>query len=153
MFQRTIMRMIYTVLLSLTTFLVVGSNVVSAKRRVSPPKCALVAPIERLKTSKAVFSGRVLEVKESEGIQVVKFTVSKSWKYVRADEIVVTNFVHHEGPYFHQGKSYLVYAYEREGKLSTGGCSGTVEIEHARDDIRQLDKWKARNKAKGRAKA
>jgi hypothetical protein len=47
----------------------------------------------------------------------------------------------------------LVYTYERRGKLSTGGCSGTVEVEHARADIRQLDKWKARNKSHGRAKA
>lgn len=146
------MRVTYTFLLSLTAFLVVGSNAVSANRRVSSPKCAFVSPVERLKTSQAVFSGRVIEVEESEGIQVVKFTVSKSWKYVRADEIVVTNFVHHESPDFHQGKSYLVYAYEREGKLSTGRCSGTVEVEYARDEIRQLDKWKARNKSKYQAK-
>jgi len=142
------MRVTYAFSLLLTIFLIVSSNLASPYRRPYPPRCFIVAPVERLKISKAVFSGLVLEVKESEGIQVVKFSVSKSWKYARAGEVTVINLVHHEGPYFRQGRSYLVYAYNREGKLSTGGCSGTLEVEYARDDIRQLDKWKARNKSR-----
>jgi len=122
------MRVAYTVLLLLSALFVTDS-VVSTHRRISAPKCTLVAAVERLKTSKAVFSGRVIEIKESEGIQVVRFSVSKSWKYVRASEVTVTNYVHHEGPYFHQGKTYLVYAHLRKGKLSTGGCSGTMHGE------------------------
>lgn len=147
------MRITYAFLVLLTGFMIVGPDLASAHRKVSLPRCLNVAPVERLKTAKAVFAGRVIEVKESGGVQVVKFSVSKSWKYVRAGEVVVTNFIHHEGPYFHRGKNYLVYANEREGQLSTGACSGTVEVEDARDEIRQLDKWKARNKSQGRAKA
>jgi hypothetical protein len=146
------MRGLFTLLCLLTSFHVAYSVATSASHKPIPPKCALVTPIERLKTSKTVFSGRVVEVNESEGIQAARFKVSKSWKHVRADEIIVTNYIHHEGPYFHKGKSYLVYAYEREGKLSTGGCSGTVEVEYAQVEIKQLDKWKARNKSQGRAK-
>ena len=142
------MRVTYAPSLLLTIFLFVSPNFASAYRRTNPPRCLIVAPVERLKISKAVFSGLVLEVKGSEGIQVVKFSVAKSWKYVREGEVIVTNMVHHEGPYFRQGRSYLVYAYNREGKLSTGGCSGTLEVEYARDEIRQLDKWKARNKSR-----
>lgn len=137
----------------LAVFLVVYPVAASASHKPVFPKCALVTPIERLKTSKAVFSGRVIEVKESEWIQVAKFRVSKSWKYIRAGEVVVTNYIHHEGPYFHRGKNYLVYAYQREGKLSTGGCSGTIEVKHAQAQIKHLDKWKARNKSQRRAKS
>ena len=146
------MRGLFTLLFLLTAFLVIYPVATSASRKPSP-KCAFVTPIERLKTSKAVFSGRVIEVKESEGIQVARFKVSKSWKYIGGGELIVTNYIHHEGPYFHQGKGYLVYAYEREGKLSTGGCSGTGEVEFAQDQIKQLDKWKARNRSQGRAKS
>lgn len=146
------MRVTYSFSLLVTLFLIVSPNLVSAYRTTNRPRCLLIAPVERLKISKAVFSGLVIQVKESEGVQVVSFSIAKSWKHVRAGEVTVTNFVHHEGPYFRQGKSYLVYAYGREGKLSTGGCSGTVEVEFARDDIRQLDKWKVRNKSQGRAK-
>jgi len=146
------MRGLFTLLFLLTAFHVAYSVATSASHKSIPPKCAFVTPIERLQTSKAVFSGRVIEVKESEGIQVARFKVSQSWKYIRADEIIVTNYIHHEGPYFHQGKSYLVYAYEREGKLSTGGCSGTVQVEYAQAEIKQLDKWKARIKSHGRTK-
>ena len=147
------MRVTYSFSLLLTIFLIVSPSLVSAYPRPHRPRCLLIAPVERLKISKAVFSGLVVEVKESEGVQVVKFSVAKSWKHVRAGEVTVTNLVHHEGPYFRQGKSYLVYAYDREGKLSTGGCSGTLEVEFARDDIRQLDKWKVRNKSQGRTKS
>ena len=129
------------------------ANLVSAHRRISAPKCALVAAVERLKTSKAVFTGRVIGMKEAEGIQAVRFSVSKSWKYVRASEVTVTNYVHREGPYFRQAKSYLVYAYLRKGALSTGGCSGTVEVEYASNDLSQLDKWQERNKCQRRSKS
>jgi len=147
------MKGLFKLLVLLTAFLIVYPVATSASRKPIPPKCGFVTPIERLKISKAVFSGRVIEVKESEGIQVARFKVSKSWKYLRAGELLVTNYIHHEGPYFHQGKDYLVYAHEREGKLSTGGCSGTGEVEFAQAQIKQLDKWKARNKSQGRAKS
>jgi hypothetical protein len=151
--SRDRMKAPYRLLFCLTAYLVVSPVATSASRKPIPPKCGFVSPIEMLKTSKAVFSGHVIEVKESEGIQVARFKVSKSWKNIRAGELIVTNYIHHEGPYFHQGKGYLVYAYEGEGKLATGRCSGTVEVEYARAQIKQLDKWKARNKSQGRAKS
>jgi len=103
------MRGSYKLLFLLTALLVVYPLGTSASRKPIPPKCAFVTPIERLKTSKAVFSGHVIEVRDSEGIQVARFKVSKSWKYIRTDELTVTNHIHHEGPYFHQVKDYLVY--------------------------------------------
>lgn len=147
------MRGLLKLLVLLTAFLTVYPVATSASRKPIHPKCDFVTPIERLKRSKAVFSGRVIEIQESKGIQVARFKVSKSWKYLRAGELFVTNYIHHEGPYFHQGKDYLVYAHERGGNLSTGGCSGTGEVEHAQAKIKQLDKWKARNKSQVRAKS
>jgi hypothetical protein len=74
--------------------LVIGSNVAPAHRRASAPKCAFVATVERLRASKAVFIGRANEIQESEGIQVGKFGVAKFWKFVRAKEVTVVNYVH-----------------------------------------------------------
>ena len=112
------------------------------------PKCDFVTPVERLRTSNAVFSGKVIEVIETEGIQRTKFRVSKSWKNVGVKEITIVNVIHHEGPYFERGKSYLVYAWKQKGHLMTGGCSGTGEVEQAQNEIEQLDKWHAHNKSK-----
>ena len=141
------MRIPIAFVVSLVVVFVSGFDVTSADRVVAP-KCAFETPVERLKTSKAVFSGEAIEVRESEGVQVVMFRVSRSWKNARVREITVTNFVHHEGPYFQRGKRYLVYAYEQNGKLSTGACSGTGEVEYAQDSIKQLDKWSLRNKSR-----
>ncbi|HSE24957.1 MAG TPA: hypothetical protein VLB68_25075 [Pyrinomonadaceae bacterium] len=131
--------------------LVLTTSVCYAHRVVHAPKCALVSAVERLKASNAVFSGRVIEIHESEGMQVVKLNVSKSWKYVRSREVVLTNYIHHEGPYFEQGKSYLVFAYLRNGRLATRGCSGTIAIESVRYEIDELDKWQERNRLPHRA--
>jgi hypothetical protein len=146
------MRGLLKLLIWLTAFLIVYPVATSASRPIHP-KCDFVTPIERLKTSKAVFSGRVIEIQESKGIQVARFKVSKSWKYLRAGELFVTNYIHHEGPYFYQGRDYLVYAYERGGNLSTGRCSGTREVKYAQAEIKQLDTWKARNRSQVRAKS
>ena len=137
-----IMRMLSRLLMS-TTLVVASFSDTSASRSVGVPKCALATPVERLKTSKAVFTGRVIEIQEADGIQIVKFTVRKSWKYVRGKETTIVNYVHHEGPYFRKGQNYLVFAYARRGMLTTGACSGTIDVEFAGDEMQALDKWKA----------
>ena len=128
-------------------FLVLKSNGPIARVPISPPRCARVSTVERLRTSNAVFTGRVLEIRESEGTQVVKFDVSKSWKYVHAKEVVVINNVHHEGPYFRESKSYLVFAYLNNGRLITGACSGTIDVELVSYEIDELNKWQRRSRS------
>ena len=140
------MRVSTTFVVALNVIFVSALNVTSTNR-MPAPKCSFVTPVERLKSSKAVFLGEAVDVSETEGIQVVSFRVYRSWKNASVGKLTVTNFVHHEGPYFQRGKSYLVYALERNGKLSTGGCSGTVEVAYAQNEIKQLDKWKSRRKS------
>src|SRR5439155_5517403 len=74
------------------------------------PKCDVEPLAQMMKRSAAVFSGRAVEVNGSEETQVVRLAVTKSWKGVRTSEVTLTNFVHHEGPFFRQGQSYLVFA-------------------------------------------
>jgi hypothetical protein len=108
------------------------------------PKCGFETPVQMLNRSSAVFSGRVVEIKGSEQIQIVRFAVTKSWKGARTTDITLTNVVHHEGPFFREGHSYLVFAWGGHRKLRTGACSGTVELDSAGQTIRELDRWRAR---------
>jgi len=142
--MRVVSRSSYLVL----AILVATTNGAHARARVAPPRCMRLSTVERIRISHAVFTGRVLEIQESEGIQEVKFKLSKSWKYVRTKEVAVTNYIHHEGPYFKRGNSYLVFASLQNGSLVTGGCSGTIEVEKVSYEIDELDKWQQRNKSR-----
>jgi hypothetical protein len=107
-----------------------------------------MSAIERANLYKAVFSGQVLDVKKSGELEEVKFKVLKSWKYVPGNEVVVFNYPHHEAPHYDLSKSYLVFASVDSGRLETHICSGTVEIEFAQKEMRQLDRWWRRNRSK-----
>lgn len=114
------------------------------------PKCLSQSPVQMMKTSTAVFFGRAVEVNSSEETQVVRFSVTQSWKGIREREVTLTNFLHHEAPFFRPGNTYLVFAYNREGKLSTGACSGGGAIEYAYRAIRELNRWKAHRRSNRR---
>jgi hypothetical protein len=107
-----------------------------------------VSTTERVNFYRAVFSGQVLDIKKSGELEEVKFKVSKSWKYVRGNEVVVVSYPHHEAPHYEVGKSYLVFASVNGNRLETHICSGTVETRFAQKEMRQLDKWWRRNKSK-----
>jgi hypothetical protein len=114
------------------------------------PKCDFKSAAQLADGSAAVFSGSVIKVSRSEQTQIVRLAVTKSWKGVRTTEVILTNDVHHEGPFFSKGRSYLVFADYRRGKLTTGRCSGTVDLKIAYHKIPSLDRWKAHRKSRWR---
>jgi len=61
-------------------------------------KCLMVPTLKRLKQSRAVFIGEVLDIKEGEGNEQVRFRITRSWKGVSRGEVVISNFRHHEAP-------------------------------------------------------
>jgi len=103
-------------------------------------------PLESLKESDAVFSGKVIRkdtpliVTSSGDLISVTFQVSKVWKGPVQKEIQVKTAVGGAtcGYYFEEGKEYLVYANEYEGSLHSGLCSRTSEISFAKDDFLEL---------------
>lgn len=88
------------------------------------------------KNAAAVFTGEVVELAENK----VVLKVEKLWKGDTADEITMVTQVKQksDGRYvrtscdynFELGKKYLVFAYEREGDLTTFQCTRTTSFEH-----------------------
>ena len=95
------------------------------------------------KSSKAIFSGRVLSIEISRGVYwAVKFKVERAWKKVDSDEVVV--FTEHPdgascGVEFEVGENYLVYAgIAFESELWTNHCTRTQKLQYAQKDLRIL---------------
>lgn len=104
---------------------------------------------ESLRQAGAVFSGRVLQVRrvksagdEQGGLFQVEvvFAVDTSWKGAR--QRVISVFTASQsaacGYNFTRGRTYLVYAADSQGKLSTTICSRTKRLRDAREDLREL---------------
>ncbi|WP_449623092.1 hypothetical protein [Robertmurraya sp. Marseille-Q9965] len=108
---------------------------------------------EEFKQSKAVFRGKVLEVKENRSINgsmsnSVLFEVSKTWKGVDETQIIITTGVSDGdcGIEFRKGEEYLVYATEStmygENTLVSTICDRTGELQTLRDDLTILGEGK-----------
>jgi hypothetical protein len=138
--------------LSILIILLIGSGLGRASYSSAPLKCYYPPTIELAGNSKAVFSGRVIDIKKIGDYEEIRIRVIKSWKYVRSNEVVVFNFPGIEAPHYDVGESYLVFA---EGnmtndKLATGQCSRVLGIKYAQKEVRQLDRWWRRNKPRRR---
>ena len=105
------------------------------------------------KESKAVFTGKVLEVsREVDNYRMfyrVKLLVDRTWKGAQVGEITIYS----RGGcvvWFESGKEYLVYAYAGEGEntLETDMCSRTRRIEMALEDLQKLGKAKTVKKTR-----
>ncbi|MDQ3687368.1 MAG: hypothetical protein M3430_17480 [Acidobacteriota bacterium] len=112
-----------------------------------PPKSVEGA----LKNSAAVFVGEVVKVTDAGNLSKARLKVIVSWKGAEAKEVVVMfNDNHAESPHYRVGQSYLVFAGVSDGKLVTGPCSRTRQLEYAQEDLKQLD---ARKKPKEEKKS
>lgn len=105
-------------------------------------KCLIIPTLKRLKQSRAVFIGEALDIKKGVGNEQVRFRITRSWKGVSRGEVVISNTRHHEAPHYEVSKSYLVFAFGDKDELATGICSGTVDVEYAQTEIKELEKWK-----------
>ena len=96
-----------------------------------------------LNESRAVFSGRVIEVKEDPQAAsvVVRLRVERFWKGSPPGEVsVVTGLGGGDCGYrFEVGQSYLVYAHASGGGgLGTNICQRTARLSEASKDLRVL---------------
>jgi len=111
--------------------------------------CSCITPPfeEMFEGSTAVFEGTVLNIETPENeysVDPVKVTfhVRRVWKGESQDTIVV--YTEHQSTACRYafgnepGKTYLVYAYEDEGRLSTNGCTRTQLRSHAFGDLFRL---------------
>ena len=92
----------------------------------------------------AVFSGEVLEIKQSptdSNSFLVTFKVDNSWKGEAATEITITTATESAmcGYNFEAGKKYLVYASGNKDKLSAYNCSRTAIFSN-KGDVKYLGK-------------
>ena len=101
---------------------------------------------EELSQSKAVFSGKVIEVEEKKSVtgfttKAVLFEVKEVWKGVSQSQIEVTTGAGGGdcGYEFKAGQDYLVYANDSDmygfKKLTVIICSRTADISAAQDDL------------------
>ena len=112
----------------------------------------------RLKDSKAVFSGEILKISETSqtrdviGLDVtVKIRLKEIWKGQLTKEVIIKTPDNSAacGYSFEVGKSYLVFAHSRKGKiLATGLCSGNRLLETATEELKILGKGKKPQKRK-----
>lgn len=138
------------ILLIATSFLILATNSASAC------KCSQATPEQSFERSRAVFSGRVVDVVEPSpaerrsprsdeapnflsGVKVT-FEVSEVWKGNNKQRLVVSTSDSSAscGYSFQEGEEYLVYASGEEAKLQTGLCSGTKPLSNARADLAVL---------------
>jgi hypothetical protein len=121
---------------------------VSVPSTVSACSCVEPQSVEaELLRSKAVFAGKVLEVKENKTLsgymtKSVLLEVSQSWKGVTESQVIITTGQGGGdcGYDFQKGIEYLVYAnpssmYGDEDELVTIICSRTNELSAAKEDI------------------
>lgn len=115
---------------------------IAALKKVSTKKLVR----DELKRSNAVFSGKVLSITYDDGALVVKFSVLRTWKHVKAAEVTVRTPPNDSmcGYTFEVGQTYLVYAGSViEGELWTNHCTRTKNIRDASEDIRALGQGRA----------
>jgi hypothetical protein len=90
----------------------------------------------------AVFSGKVVALDRVS----VRFDVEILWKGDPAKQLILATgmpadpAIWVEDVYqFARDRKYLVYAYFREGSLTTDACTRTMPVVDASDEIRELD--------------
>ncbi|CEG28817.1 hypothetical protein [Bacillus sp. B-jedd] len=111
-------------------------------------KCIDKPPVEQeLKTSSAVFSGKVIEIREekrNEGVvEKVLFEVNQTWKGPAESQIILESIQSSCSFTFRKGMEYIVYAVpnsETNDKtaLTTGVCDRTALLENAEEDLKLL---------------
>ena len=102
--------------------------------------CMQQTPEEAGQNATAIFEGRVTRIEDPQGEPKVVFQVVRSFKGPSHESLDIRtgNSSAACGYAFEEGKSYLVYANDADGVLSTSLCSRTQPIEHATDDLAVL---------------
>jgi len=149
------------ILYNMMKFLLFITIIIASVSFMAPSKaaacsCAELASVEdSLERSEAVFSGKVLEIKELKNTsgymrKSVKFEVNKVWKGRSESLIVIYTGIGGGdcGYAFVEGKEYLVYAnsttmYDNVKELTTISCDRTALISQAQEDLSILGEGEA----------
>lgn len=133
---------VFVACLAVGIFLItVGSSVSYACKCVELPSIE-----EEFEQSDAVFSGKVIAIKEgkenSTGSRSEKilFEVSSTWKGPKESQIILEFYESSCSIIFKKGKEYLVYAsknpeFKNKAVLTSQLCDRTVEVSKAKEDL------------------
>lgn len=104
-----------------------------------PCSCAKPAFSEKLKTSKAIFVGEIVEVKPAgNGKNAIKFRVERYWRGVKGSSmVVVSNPPRCIGISDRVGEKYLVFAKNYRGRLYTVACM-SPKLKDAQEELKKL---------------
>ena len=99
--------------------------------------CVMATPTEQFNNAAVVFVGTVRSITTDGVSNSVGFNVSELQKGSSVKTITVITHQQESacGFDFKEGKDYVVYAYEEDGKLGTGICTGTALVADSQDDI------------------
>ncbi|MBT2636908.1 hypothetical protein [Bacillus sp. ISL-39] len=104
-------------------------------------KCVEEKSVEKeLESSKAVFRGKILDIKNKNNNRKILFEVEETWKGISQTEIILKDEWGSCSIDFFDGESYLVYAYDFQGELTTNICDRTKELSSAGEDLATLGK-------------
>ncbi|MBT2682820.1 hypothetical protein J7E42_04240 [Bacillus sp. ISL-37] len=104
-------------------------------------KCVEPQSVEReVESSKAVFSGKIIDIRTEKNNRNILFEVEETWKGVSQTEIILKDEWSSCSLDFVEGESYLVYAYDFQGELTTNICDRTKELSGAGEDLATLGK-------------
>lgn len=106
--------------------------------------CIRPGPInESVAQATAVFAGRVIDIESIDNRRIeVDFDVETVWKGSNISTISIYTAPNSAmcGYSFEEGRSYLVYAHQRQGTLQVSQCSRTNLLSQADEDLAILNK-------------
>jgi len=121
--------------------LLIQVDALACKCKIDPDQILEQKINANLKTAKAVFSGKVIEISDSADKQyvLVKIKVEESWKDMLPEEIYITTNTTSCGYRFKVGKYYLIFAQSSEKyELTTASCLGNKELANAAEELKIL---------------
>ena len=110
-------------------------------------ECVLIkSAIEAMNQSKYVFQGKLIKHEKAGnllgGETVAYVKVDRVWKGLDQSEVLIYTDLSSCEFQFQDGKSYLFYLFERDGKPYVYQCGKTDFLESAKDDIKELGQGK-----------
>jgi hypothetical protein len=128
--------------IALILFVILSPMVFTAFPSISHAcKCEEPPSVEQeLERSKAVFSGKVIDIKDEKNNRKILFEVEETWKGADESQIILLDELSSCSLDFFEGASYLVYAHDFQGDLTTNICDRTKDLSSAQEDLLKLGK-------------
>ncbi|GAM13163.1 cbiN domain protein [Mesobacillus selenatarsenatis SF-1] len=95
---------------------------------------------KELESSEAVFSGKIIDITTEKNNRKILFEVEETWKGVSQTEIILKDEWSSCSLNFSKGESYLVYADDFQGEMTSDICNRTKALSGAGEDLATLGK-------------